>query len=141
MNKSSRPSKTANIAQSKPFIIEGLVSESKRKEFLSSYQLHKKNPIGVIVEKENQKSSIASKLNPQREKNSSRQKARSELLYYDRKKSLVDWWLVDCKDLSIDLGEKNWYDELSDLLPVAVGKHEQKEIACVEVLAGIIYSL
>eukprot|EP01036_Dinobryon_divergens_P027227 gene27227-35958_t len=89
MNKPSRPSKTTNIAQSKPFIIEGLVSESKRKEFPSSYQLHKKNPI------------------------------------------------VDCKNLSIDLGEKTWYDELSDLLPVAVGKHEQKEITSVEVLAAI----
>jgi hypothetical protein len=137
MHKSSRPSRVTNIAQSKPFIIEGLLNETKRKEFPSSinYQLHKKNPIGVIVEKENQKSSTTAKLNPQPKKKSSRQVERTKLL------NLADWWVVDCKDFSIDLGEKNWYDELSDLLPAAVEKHEQKEIASVKVLEGIIYSL
>lgn len=144
MNKSPNPPKKTNVAQSKPLIIEGL-SESKRKDFPSSikYQLQKKNPIDVIVEKENQKSLKSSKfrLDPKQKNTSSRNQARSDLLYNEHKKSLIDWWIVDCKELSIDLGEKNWYDELSELFSVAVvGKHEQKQSFNVsnEVLLGTI---
>ena len=137
-------SKKINVAQSKPFVVEGL-HEFKIKEFPSStkHQLQKKNPIGAAVEKQNQRSLSlpGSKFHLDSQKKSSAGRNRTKFDLIDSKNLVIDWWRSDYKDLSINLGEKHWYDELSDLLPV--GKSENKETLCVnsDVLAGTVYSV
>ena len=132
--------KKTNVAQSKPFIVEGL-NALKVKDFSSSkkHQLQKKNPIGVVVEKQNQKSLSDSKFNLDLQKKASSGSYRTIYNSIDTQKPVIDWWRSDYKELSVNLGEKHWYDELSDLLPS--GKTDIKGNLSVnsDVLAGTIH--
>jgi hypothetical protein len=76
------------------------------------------NPIGVIVEKANQKSHVNLKLKKQ---GSSEGK---DLV--SCRKSLNNWWKIDYKELSIHFEEKSWYDELLEIFPPV--KHEHSKV-------------
>lgn len=135
--------KKANVA-SKPFIVEGIDKINKIiKEVPSSNkrQLQKQNPIGVVVEKQNQKSLSGSKFNLDSQKKASSGRFRTNNNSIDSKNPIIDWWRSDYKELSMNLGEKHWYDELSDLLPTAVSENMESLSVNSDMLAGSIYSV